>query len=280
VERWRVEAEEGMRKLVLLAFTLFLLFPMYWLFTGSLKDAPGMFRTPPQLWPHHVTLANYAKTLQTQGLALAALNTMIVVAIAVAGNVFVSFTGGWYLAMHPGWLSRAIVVLLLVAMMAPRQTLLIPMFVEFRRFGLIGTHLGAAMPLWLTPVTVLFCRNWLKAAPKVYWEDAQTMGASGWTLMRHVIIPLATPVLGFIVLITGTGALSDYLWQSLILQTDNLHTMYVTLMTSIQMASFERWPNIQGWRLAISVVMLVPMLIVGLASQSQFADNVARGIAE
>jgi ABC-type glycerol-3-phosphate transport system permease component len=269
-----------MRKSFLVFIICVLMFPMYWLLTGSLRDSPGMFSIPPKLIPTSITLVNYAKAIQADGLLRWLLNTAIITIIVVAGSVFVSFTGGWFLAMNRGMLANLIVGGLLLSIMVPRQTLLIPLFVEMRRMGLVNHLLGASLPIWYSPVSVLFARNWIKSAPKIYWEDAQLMGAGGWTLFRYVIIPLSAPVLGFVFLMQGIAALSDYLWQSLVLQTNDKLTAYVGLMGQIQMASFERWPNIQGWRLAISVLMLVPLLIVGLLSQRQFKDNIARGIAE
>ena len=36
------------------------IFPFYWLFTGSVKQAPDVMKTPPDWIPHDITLGNYA----------------------------------------------------------------------------------------------------------------------------------------------------------------------------------------------------------------------------
>lgn len=282
MDLWRDKDSEAVvvRKAMLILMAIVVVFPMYWLFMGSLRDAPGMFALPPKLLPTRPTLENFKKALDSDGILRWAVNTVLVSTLSVAGATFVVFTGGWFLANNTGWLPKVVTGLLLASLMVPRQTLLIPMFIEIRHLGLINTIAGAALPIAYAPVATMFARNWLKSAPKVYWEDAQLMGATGWTLFRHVIAPLSAPVLGFVCLMQGIGALSDYLWQSLVLQTGDKLTLYVGLMTNIQMASFQRFPNIQGWRLAISVIMLAPLLLVGILSQRQFKDNIARGISE
>lgn len=47
--------------IVLLALTVFFVFPFYWIMTGAFKSQPATIMVPPQWWPAEPTLENFQR---------------------------------------------------------------------------------------------------------------------------------------------------------------------------------------------------------------------------
>lgn len=261
-----------------------MLAPLYWMVVGSIKDTPGLFAVPPQLIPLHPTLNSY-KLLMQRAIPIWIVNTAIVAVSGTVMSVVICMAAGWAFAFYrfPG--QKIIYLLLLVGMMIPRQMLIIPVFIEIRKLGLVDTYLGAALPLVYNPLGIMFAANWLKSLSKSHIDDARLLGARWWNLMHHVLLPMSAPVIGVIILTTGGAALSDFMWQSLVLQTEWKWTFQLGMMNRMQIVDLGfdvGWGRVHGQslRMAGAILLLFPVTIVGLLSQRKFVDNVMKGVSE
>lgn len=51
---------------IIILFALLNLFPLYWLFTSSLKNSSDVVKMPPDWWPKSITFSNYVDVFQNQ----------------------------------------------------------------------------------------------------------------------------------------------------------------------------------------------------------------------
>lgn len=51
---------------IVFLFAIVNLFPLYWLFTSSLKNSSDVVKMPPDWWPRTVTMSNFVDIFQNQ----------------------------------------------------------------------------------------------------------------------------------------------------------------------------------------------------------------------
>ena len=260
-----------LRAVILVLFSLLLLFPTYWMIAGSLQPLSGVLRIPPALLPRNVTLANYAALFKHNPIVRWAANTG---AIAVAGTVLGVFTAslaGYAFSAYrlPRWALWAFVAALAV----PRMAIVVPQFVSLRR---LGPWLGVLVPLICYPAGVLLFKVQADALPRSIHDAAKMDGATAWQTFSRLILPLCIPAIGIMVIGKAFEAMGDYLWQSLFLTQRESMTLMVGLVAATTRRQ-EIAVNPIGATLAAGVLMFVPFLLVFLVFQRSFKQSLLGG---
>ena len=82
--------------IILALLTVFLVFPLYWIFTGSVKTAAAINAPSPQWFPLEPTLDNYAKLFSNPA-GLWLFNTVFIAVVALALTCITSAMAGYVL---------------------------------------------------------------------------------------------------------------------------------------------------------------------------------------
>jgi ABC-type glycerol-3-phosphate transport system permease component len=261
-----------------------MLFPTLLMVANSLSPAKAFLRNPPRLLPYTFTLENYkrALTFQSVGQGLASnrfllprwvLNTVFLVAILVVAGVLVNGAAGYaFCFARPQWVRG-----LFWAMMAPifvtRYVLLISQFIIVGKLHLSGMAAVIVMSVFWSTGIFLF-RNYFKSIPSSIIESARIDGASEWTILTRIVLPLSKPIIGAAIVFLGMGALGDYLWQMLNLQTPESQTFLVGLMsTTINVYVVK---NI-GYDLTVGTLLFLPYLLLFAISSRYFIGGLTGG---
>ena len=121
-----------MKYVLLFIITAVLLFPLYWMFTGSLQDIVGLMRVPPSMFPLNASLANYHILLRYSKIGLWSLNAGILFLSTLALSLTTSALAGYAFAMFRFRFKSVFWWAFLMAIMIPLQTMLIPLFVTVK----------------------------------------------------------------------------------------------------------------------------------------------------
>jgi multiple sugar transport system permease protein len=125
---------------------------------------------------------------------------------------------------------------------------------------------------WSTGIFLF--RNYFKSIPSSIIESARIDGASEWTILTRIVLPLSKPIIGAAIVFLGMGALGDYLWQMLNLQTPESQTFLVGLMsTTINVYVVK---NI-GYDLTVGTLLFLPYLLLFAISSRYFIGGLTGG---
>lgn len=261
-----------------------LLFPMYWMISGSFQNTVGLMAMPPKFFPSNPTLASYRSILTrsyvNDGYILRAmLNTVVLVVMMVSIHVFVCFTAGYVFALYNFRGKEALFWMFVMAVSVGRYQLLIPHFVLIAKLGLVNTLFGVALPSIFSPIAVFLFRNYLLAIPKSLIDTARLDGAGETRILAKIILPMCRPILGLVALMGGVAMTGDYLWPSLVLQDSIKRTIYVEIVS--RMRSMERGfqgdlPRI-GLGLAGGTLLLIPMMLIFVLTSRYMIDGLNTG---
>jgi multiple sugar transport system permease protein len=263
--------------LVLFPASILLIFPFFWMLITSLETQNESLQFPPVLVPHKLVPANYPNAFDAAPFSHFFVNSIVVAVVTVLANlVFCSLAG--YAFARIRFLGRtALFVVLMVTLMVPFQVTMIPQFLIEKWLGVhvvaaVGiNHLGALiLPYAATAFGVFFLRQFFKTLPIEYEESARVEGASRFTVLWRIVLPLSLPALATLAALTFLESWNSFLWPLIVVDSQNEMTLPLGLQT-FQTAHTTQWPLL----MAANVMTLIPMLLVFFFAQRYFVRSVA-----
>jgi len=258
--------------LVLLVGAFVSLFPFYWLVSGSVKPLQELFRWPPPMFPGEIGFDAYRYIWRTMDVPRALLNSVVVTVLEVGMNVVFSALVAYALAKMkiPG--KRYLLWVVLILMMIPFQIMMIPLFLQVERLGLLDTYLGIALPGAVSSFSIFLLHQAFKTVPDDYVDAARLDGASHLGILTRIVVPMTIPLVLTTVLINLLWSWNAFLWPFLAIQSDELATLPVALARYRgTISSNPRWDAI----LAGATITSLPIVAVYLVFQRKFIESLA-----
>jgi multiple sugar transport system permease protein len=255
--------------LVLLAFTVFSIFPFVFSILTSLKPSADAFT--PGL-PSPPTIDNYREVVQGTPLFMQwVLNSVIVTVVAVALLVILAMMGGYALARieFPG--RKWLLFVMLGSMMVPGQVLWIPNYATCTKLGWVNNWLGL-IPDVVGSLTagIFLVSQFLKSLPKELEEAAILDGLSRYGLFWRIILPLSGPVLASMTITSFMATWNSFAWPVIVLNSPEIFTLPMGLNFFKGMFG-TRWTLV----MAGSMFNTIPVLLVFILFQRYFVKGVA-----
>ena len=248
------------------------LFPFYWLLMLSLKTQNQAFATPPLFifWPtfqHYIDLAQNTDFPRFFG------NSVIV----AVGTVVLSLLLGVPAAYgFSRWKSRAGGVLLawiLILRMVPGLTYIIPLFLIYKQFDLLDTHLGLVLIYTIFNLAlVIWCMQaFFDEVPHTLEESAYVDGATPFQAFMRIILPLAAPGLAATAVLCFLFSWNEFL-LALIITRFNARTAPVGI------TNFMAYEGVEWGRVAAgSVIILIPVLLFAVVVRRYLVRGLLAG---
>jgi ABC-type glycerol-3-phosphate transport system permease component len=166
--------------------------PLVWVFWVSVAHAPGSGGavTGPSLLSYPGVLLNTSLTL---GLA----NSAIIAGITAVLTLLLACPAAFALARFDLPLSNGLLGVMLAIAFFPPVALLVPLLVQLRESGLIGTQLGAIVPdtVLFLPFAIWLLTTFFRELPAEVEDAARVDGAGRLRVLSSVVVPLAAPSL-------------------------------------------------------------------------------------
>jgi multiple sugar transport system permease protein len=217
---------EGFRHAAALLVTALFTLPLLFMVAGSLRPTGP----PPQtldLLPDRLDPGNFARAIDLVDLPRYAVNSVIVVVIAVPLTVVVASWAGFAMARLSGRTATAMVVLTFVALMIPVTALMVPRFAIFRTLGLTDTFIPLIAPslLGTSPFYVLLFYWSFKRLPAELFEAARLEGVTPVRVWWSVALPLTRPVTVAVAVLAFSFTWSNFLDPLIYLSNERLYTL-------------------------------------------------------
>ena len=270
-ERWTIRRTTTVA--ILLVLSAIYLLPLYWMVTGSLQPLTNTLRVPPDWFPPAPTLDNYQRLFSGTLVPRWFFNSVVVAVLSVLGAVATSSMAGYALGARkfPG--SQVLFYVVVISMALPSAVTLVPLFLIMRDLGWINTYQGMFAPDIAYPFGVFLMRQFMHTAPHELFDAAKVDGASEWGVFRKIVLPLTRPALGAIAIFAFFNSWTNYIWQVVIINTEELQTLPVGVgMLASGYQSFGL-----GLAMAGATVAFAPMLLIFLLFQRYFTKGITSG---
>jgi arabinogalactan oligomer/maltooligosaccharide transport system permease protein len=134
--------------------------------------------------------------------------------------------------------------------------------------GLILVYLGGAMG-----VNIWLLKGFVDSIPMELDEAARIDGASAVQIYWQIFVPLATPVLAVVALLSFIGTFNEYVLASLFLSDMDSRTIAVGLQQFIGGQYSKNW----GPFAAGSILASIPIVIIFLSAQKYIVNGLTAG---
>jgi ABC-type glycerol-3-phosphate transport system permease component len=255
------------------ALAVFVLGPVVWLVTTSLKPRSEVFASPPRLLPSHLTFQNYGDVLTSDTLQFF-LNSVIVCLGTTVMCVILSLLACYTLTRTGSRGRKPILIGVLVSQLLPQAVLLVPLYKAADTLGLLNSRFGL-MVAYLTftlPVAIWLLRGFLMAIPFDLEEAARIDGLSEFAAFWRVIVPLARPGIAAVGIYVFFMAWQDFMYALVFLTDDSKRTLPLGVLSLIGSHTIE-W----GQLMAVSTLLLIPILLVFTFAQRYFIAGITAG---
>lgn len=266
-----------MKVLQYLAMTvvaLFMFFPIYWIFCNSLKTLTGISAFPPELFPSNPHWENYKEVLSKPSTLLYLRNTLILVVFNTVGTLISSSIVAYPLARMRFRGRGAVFTIIILTMMVPTATLIVPEYLMFRVFGMLDTFWPLILPsCFAQPYNVFLFRQFFISIPESIDEAAMIDGCSRWQTFWKVIMPLGKPIYITVGIMSVSFWWNELFTPLVFLNSDNLKPLTVGALTSFQLAGGG---NQTAWNLqmAFSMLMILPPTILYLCCSRYITEGI------
>ena len=253
-----------------------MLVPIAWMVSTSLKGPEDLFAVPPKLLSLPLNWRNYLDAWSALPFGRFLLNTVFITALAIFGQVLSAAMVAYGFARFdfPG--RRLLYGLMLSTLMIPGIVLMIPVFLIWRRLGLVGTFDPLVLGSFLGggALFVFIIHQFIKTLPRELEDAARLDGASYGRIFLTIIVPQAKPVLLVTALIAFQAHWNDFLGPLLYLNRMDHYTMTMGLhfFQGAFMGEAPKWQ----WMMAITTLMSIPTVLIFFLAQRTFFEGLQR----
>jgi multiple sugar transport system permease protein len=256
---------------ILIGGLVFMVGPFLWMVLGSLKPEADFLRNPPTFLPSQPTPDAYGRLFDQLDFPRFFFNSSVIALAVTVGNLVFCPMLGYALAKLPWHGKRVIMALVLVTLMVPAGITLIPNFILMSGLGLVNTYPGLILPFLAGPFGVFLMRQYMLGVPNELLEAARIDGANEFRIFWSVALPMATPVLATLAILTFLGNWNSFLYPLVMAQEPQMYTLPVALATF----ATGQYQADHGMLMAGSVVLVVPVLIVFILFQRWITEGIA-----
>jgi multiple sugar transport system permease protein len=290
------------RHAILIAWALFVMFPIYWMLQTSFKDAGEWVTWPPRWFPHEPTLHNYRQIFQLTDtgntLARNATEQAFSIWKALKDSLIIctissllSLLLGSFLAYS---ISRFAVggryfrYMILTIRMVPPIVIAIPLLMYYAimipyatetvlgtRISLFDTYTGLGL-LYLAvtlPFVIWMMLSFIEEVPYTLEHAARMMGASRIYVLRRVVLPLVAS--GMVVTFLFVFILN---WAEFLLALTLTYPRVTTLPVLLNKFQSASEGRLYGPQAAIGTVITIPVVILGILIQKHLVKGFSFGM--
>ncbi|HHU49793.1 MAG TPA: carbohydrate ABC transporter permease [Clostridiales bacterium] len=256
--------------IILIAISLIVFIPLYWMLISSLKENIDVFSIPIIWWPKKLIWNNYAEVFKVMPFITNILNSFKLVVIITIVQLFTSSFAayGFSKIEFPG--RDLLFVGYIFTLAIPWQSYMIPQFMIMRTFKLIDKHLALVLLLSFTALGVFLIKQFYASIPYELNEAARIDGLSEYGIYAKIILPLSKPAIAALTISTFVNVWNDYMGAIIYLNSDNKKTIQLALRELITSYGPEYSLIMAG-----SVISLIPVLILFLFLQRYFVAGIS-----
>lgn len=258
---------------VLIALALLILGPIFTAVMGGLKTTGELFAQPFGL-PSIPRWENYTGILTSGIFWRQLMNSAIIVTGTVSLTVMASTLLAFVFSrlVFPG---RGILFnFFTLGLLFPVTIAFLPVFIQVRQMGLIDSYFGVILPLvaFGIPGSTLILRGFFRSIPSELEDAAYIDGCGTFGFFWYILLPLARPSLGAIIVLQTITSWNEYFLPLLVLTDDSKWPLTLGIM-QFQGQYGTDWGRV----MAFVSLLIVPAVLFYIFTQRYIVTGLTGG---
>ena len=256
---------------ILVLLTVFFLFPLYWIVTGSFKNTIEINAREIIWFPREQTVDNYLRLFEHPAFQWL-FNIVFISAMATILTCLTASLAGYALGKKR-FIGRGILFTIIICAMAlPKQVIVIPLAQLMTFLNLKDTLWAVILPTVGWPFGVFLMKQFSESIPTEILEAARVDGAGELRTFFSVVFPMIKPGIGALAIFTFVNTWNDYFLQLVMLISEEKWTLPLAIANMQGEMSTD-----YGLIMAGAALASVPIIIVFIAFQKYFTQGIAMG---
>ncbi len=257
--------------IILIILAILFIFPIYWIITGSFKDAAAINAAIPEWFPKNPTIDNFVRLFKNPALRWM-LNTIVIAVLSMGLTCLTAAMAGYALAKKRFVGQTLLFSLLICAMALPKQVVLVPLLKEMSFLKLHDTIWAVVLPTVGWPFGIFLMKQFSETIPSEMLEAVRIDGAGEIQTFTTIVLPIVKPGIGALAIFTFISTWNDYFLQLIMLNSKN------TLTISLGIAKLQaEMSNDFGLIMAGAAVGAIPIIAIFLMFQKYFTQGITMG---
>jgi ABC-type glycerol-3-phosphate transport system permease component len=246
--------------------------PYAWMVLLSFKPTAELFSPASWLSLDRLTLDGYRQVFERAPFGRWALNSLAAATTLAAGQVLTSLLAAYAFARFEFRGREACFWLVLLTMMVPPQTLMVPSYVIVHQLGWVNSFSGLVIPHLAWGFGIFMLRQFFLGVPRELTDAAALDGCGSLRTLWHVHVPLARSALAALTIIAFVTGWNEYYWPLIVVNSEEMRTLPIGIPRFTGADLDVQWQA----TMAAATMATLPVLALYVAAQKQFREGISR----
>jgi putative aldouronate transport system permease protein len=283
--RRRIDLMDAVLFILLSAWGLIIVAPFLNVVAISFTSQREYLETPLLLWPKAPEIRAYAEILKDSRIVTGYRTSISILLIGVPLSLFLSSATGYALSrrQYPG--RKFFLYFVLFTMIFHGG--IVPTYLVVRNLRLTNTIWSVILTGGMNTFYMILMFNYFQTLPESLMESARLDGASEWTILFRIVLPLSLPIVATLTLFYTVDKWNEWFGAMIFIRRNSLQPLQLVLRSIVfdsitttenaaAMVLIER-PFTMGIKMAAVIVTMLPIMLIYPFLQKHFAKGVMVG---
>ena len=263
----------GGKELLLIVLSLIMLFPLVLIVSTALKTSQDV-KVNPFGFFSSFSMENIDSAWNEGAFSSYILNSFLLSVPSTILVVVLSTMAGYAFARLPFPGRSFAFYLVVVGLLVPFFTYMIPLYFQLRGMGMLNSLVGVNLVLATTGLSfgTFFMRAFFQDLPNELDQAARIDGASEWQIFRRVMLPLTTSGIGALSVFTFLRNWNNFLVPLLYIPSGEYRPLTTGLYLFLGGRSIDIGPLAAG-----TLITILPVVVLFLLMQKQVTQGFLSG---
>ncbi|GAB4371803.1 MAG: carbohydrate ABC transporter permease [Spirochaetales bacterium] len=273
--------------LILLTFCALTLYPFLYTLSVSFSNPQAVLENRVLFFPvPPLSLEAYRMILRFPPIWIGYANTLFYATFGTAINLIVTILAAYPMSRKEFQGRKFMNIFVSITMFVSSTGTMIPLYLIVRHLGLLDTRLSLLIVFAAYPFFIIILRSFFESIPEEMIEAARIDGASEFTILLKVILPVSGAALATVGLYYLINRWNGYFWAMVFINDPGKHPLQVVLQQLIVAAQMgaemdtglaRSSTNPEAVKYAAIVVSTLPIAIIYPFIQKYFVKGVTLG---
>jgi len=254
------------------------LFPIYWMFTFSLKNNEEVYGANVMGLPKSWLWSNYAKAMTTGNMPLYFMNSIIVTVAAILISLIAALMATYAITRIVWKASNLMNSFFMLGITIPIHASVVPIFITLSRMKMLNSYWSLIIPYsaFSLSMAILICTGFMNDIPKDLDEAAKIDGCGLWQTFGWIIVPLMKPALATISIYTFLQCWNELMFANVFISDKKFKTLPVGIQALAGQHTIE-WGPIGAALVIATFPTLFAYLFMSKSIQESFIAGAVKG---
>jgi len=263
----------GLIQIVLMLWGILQIYPIVLVIISSLRTTSEIITDPLGL-PKTLYLSNYIFTEFDWPIGIFFRNSILITTFSLIGILAVACLAGYAIAKIKFDGKNIVLFVFILFLGVPIHSIVIPLYIYMRDFGLINRYLGLILPYIALNLSfsTLTLQAYFREFPDELIEAGKIDGCNNFTVFFRIVLPSNLGIFSSIAIMNFIFVWNEFVWAMIMMKNRGSKTLIVGLQEFRGLYSTD-WGKIY----AAMVIIILPTILVYFIFHKYIVKGIGAG---